>query len=251
MELADPGTLASVVAARPLPAWAMANAITSFATLGAGVFTLALWALLPGQPLRWAHAYLWIFLTGIPTLGLHGYGEPFAAASHPWWSVADTGSNLILAWALQVAVLGDFFARIARPVAVGSLALNLAAIGQMVHENFVAEEIAYLIPLGGFGGFRVGESMLILDSVFIVVLLYRARTRIPPAARRLLHLLALTFLAGLGLATAANPQVGVLAGQPVLAYHALWHLVGAFGFLVFFLFNHVRFEASTSRPAEA
>ena len=249
MDLADPHTLASVAAVRPLPAWAMANAITSFATLGAGVFTLALWAVLPGQPRRWAHAYLWILLTGIPTLGLHGYGEPFSAASHPWWSVADTGSNLILAWALQVAVLGDFFPRLLRPVAWGSLALNLAAIGQMVHENFVANEIRYLIPLGEFGGFRAGESMLILDRLLVVTLLYRARTRIPEAARRVLHLLALTFLVGLGLATAANTQVGMLAGQPVLAYHALWHLTGAFGFLVFFLFNHVRFEAGSPRGA--
>jgi hypothetical protein len=104
----DAAALLSDAPVRALPAWAMANTITSFATIFAGVFTVTLWASLRGQPLRWGHAYLWIFLTGIPTLGPHGYGEPFRAPSHPYWSVADTGSNLILAWALQVAVLGDF-----------------------------------------------------------------------------------------------------------------------------------------------
>lgn len=226
----------------PLPGWAMANAITAFATIGAGVYTSALFCLLPGQPLRWGHAYLWIFLTGIPTLGLHGYGEPFAAASHPYWSVADTGSNLILAWAVLVAVLGDFFSRrTARRVALASLVVNLAAIGQMVHERFFAAEPRHLISLGDFGGFHAGETMLIADSLLVTGLLIHARRRMPASARRLLGVVAITFLLGMGFATAANTQVGVLLGVPVLAYHALWHLLGAFGLLVLFLMNDIRF----------
>ena len=226
-----------------LPDWAMANAITSFATILAGVFTVTLWLLLRDQPARWLHAYLWIFLTGIPTLGLHGYGEPFGAPSHPFWAVADTGSNLILAWALQLAVLGDYWSRrVQWRVGGASLGVNLAGIANMVRERFFASEVSYLIPLGELGGFRTGEVMLIADSVFVVGLLTWTRSRMPARARRLLALLAITFLCGLALATAANEQVGPLLGVPVLAYHALWHLVSGFGFLVFYLFNHVRFN---------
>ncbi len=234
--------------AQALPGWAMANSVTAFATLGAGVYTLILWAIVPGQPLRWAHAYLWIFLTGIPTLGLHGYGEPFAGPSHPYWAVADTGSNLVLAWALQVAVLGDFFSRTVQwRFALASGLVNLAGIANMVRERFFADEITYLVPLGEFGGFRTGETMLILDSILVVGLLYASRGSIPRDAKPLLNLTAVSFLVGLGLATASNDQIGMLLGTPTLAYHALWHLVGAFGFMVFFLFNHVRFNPPQAR----
>lgn len=235
------------VAAQVLPAWAMANAITSFATILAGVFSVTLWLLLRDQPGRWGHAYLWIFITGIPTLGLHGYGEPFRAASHPYWGVADTGTNLLLAWAVQWAVLGDFWSRRVQWRAGGiSLAVNVLAIGNIVRERFFTSEISYLIPLGDFGGFRTGEVMLIVDSIAVTVLLTARRRSLDAPARRLLALLAITFLCGLALATAGNEQVASLAGVPVVAYHALWHLVSAFGFMVFYLFNHVRFA-----PAQA
>jgi hypothetical protein len=228
--------------AQALPAWAMANAVTAFATILAGVFSVAFWWLLRDQPWRWLHAYLWIFVTGIPTLGLHGYGEPFRAASHPFWSVADTGTNLLLAWAIQWAVLGDFWPKQTQwRIGLASLALNLAGIANMVRERFFASEIHHLIPLGEFGGFRTGEVLLIADSLLVTALLFSVRRRLPAPARPLLGLVALTFVCGLALATAANHQVGVLFGVPVLAYHALWHLVSGYGFLVFHLFNHVRF----------
>ena len=47
------------------------------------------------------------------------------------------------------------------------------------------------------------------------------------------------------LATATHQQV---AGT-VLAYHALWHIVGGFGFVVLLVFNHVRFEARRVQTA--
>jgi hypothetical protein len=136
--------------------------------------------------------------------------------------VADTDTNLILAWALQLAVLGDFWSkRIQWRVGSVSLLVNLLAIADMVRERFFAAEISYLVPLGDFGGFRTGEVMLIADSLLVVGLLSARRGRLTARARRLLALVAISFLCGLGLATAANPQVGVLLGVPVLAYHAL------------------------------
>lgn len=223
-----------------LPGWAMANAITSYATILAGVYTVAMGLLLGGQPARWLHAYLWIFLTGIPTLGLHGFGEGGHAASHPYWIVADTGSNLVLAWALLLAVLGDFHPRRTQVrVGVAAGAFNLAAIGWMVWERFFAAERHYLVPLGDFGGFFAGEVALILDSFLVTVLLYRGRHRVPRRAMPLLHLVAVSFLVGLGLATGSSTQLG---WEGTFTYHGLWHLVGAFGFLALFVFNQVRFD---------
>ena len=63
---------------------------------------------------------------------------------------------------------------------------------------------------------------------------------IPPDARPLLILTVGIFLVGMVLATAAETRVA----DPFLAFHALWHLVGAFGVIVFWAFNHVRFRPS-------
>jgi hypothetical protein len=54
-----------------------------------------------------------------------------------------------------------------------------------------------------------------------------------------LHLSAISFLVGLGLASASNQQIG----GSFLAYHALWHIVGAFGFVALWAFNEVRFSS--------
>jgi hypothetical protein len=219
-----------------LPPFALANAVTSFATLLAGVFTLVM-ALMTGRHSRsWLFAYLCIFITGIPTLGFHGFGEvPVASEA---WRVSDTGSNLLLAWALQVAVLGDFYSpRFRLRVALVSGVVNLAAILWMIYEGFQGSRI-YSLPLGEFGGFHVGETVLIVDSWIVVGLLYSGRKAIPRCAMPLLHLTAVTFLVGLGLASASNEQIGAL----VISYHALWHIIGAFGFVALWVFNDIRFS---------
>jgi hypothetical protein len=54
------------------------------------------------------------------------------------------------------------------------------------------------------------------------------------------------FLFGAWLASAKNHRVD----HTVLAYHAVWHVVGAFGFLIIWAFNHVRFGgARASSPS--
>jgi len=72
----------------------------------------------------------------------------------------------------------------------------------------------------------------------VVGLFVARRQRIPQAARPLLLLVLGLFLFGMLLATARNDVVL----QPFLALHALWHLVGAFAFVAFWGFNHVRFS---------
>lgn len=220
-----------------LAGWNLANAVTGFATVFAGGLTVALSLLVGGQPTRWVVAYGFIFVTGIPTVGFHGFGEPFHAASFDVWRVSDTGSNLLLAWALQLAALGDSFPRATQiRVACLSGVLNLAAIGWMIAESFLPER-GYALALGRFGGFNPGELMLIADSLFVAFLLWRARASAPANARRVLALTTLIFLVGLGLATGRNDTVHAT----VVAYHALWHLVGAFGFLALWVYNQLRF----------
>jgi len=61
--------------------------------------------------------------------------------------------------------------------------------------------------------------------------------QIPPRARPLLRLVVAIFAVGLLLASASNDKIL----YPFFALHALWHLVGAFGFAVLWAFNDVRF----------
>jgi hypothetical protein len=79
-----------------------------------------------------------------------------------------------------------------------------------------------------------------LWSFLAVGLLYARLPRIPPRARPLLYLLTGLFVIGALLATATNQRVDF----QILAWHATWHIVGAFGFIVLWAFNHMRFVMS-------
>ncbi len=206
----------------------LANAVTSFATIFSGLMTLALTALMGRQPRRWLFAYLCIFITGLPTLWMHGFGEQFPAR------VSDIGTNLLLAWALQFAILGDYYSR--RTQIRGALVsglVNAAYVAWLI----VTRTRTLVIPLGGLGGFTLGETLLISNSLFAVGLLYARHARIPARARPLLYLFTGIFILGALLATASNSQVDFR----VAAWHALWHIVGAFGFIAVWAFNHKRF----------
>lgn len=212
-------------------ATALANAVSAYATTLAGLLALVLTALMGAQPARWRFAYLCVFVTGIATVWYHGFGETF------WPGLADIGTNLLLAWALQVAVLGDLYAPTTRRwVASVSGALILAFIAWKIAVG-PGSSSAFPIVLGSFGGFNVGEVLLIGNSILVVALFYVRRAAIPPNARPLLYLLTATFFVGMLLATASNHRVDL----QVLAYHATWHIVAAFGFIVLWAFNHARF----------
>lgn len=210
----------------------LANAVTSFCTLGAGLTTLLLCRWVRPQPPRWVFAYFTIFVTGIPTLGWHGWPTPT-------WQVLDIGSNLVVAWALQLAVLGDHYApRTRRNVAIASGAVNLLAIGFMLHQAVKGTLGEAAIRLGSDGEFLVGEAVLVADAIGVVALIFARRRHIPDAARPLLYLVTGLFLFGAVLAT----QKGDVVDFRVGSWHALWHIVGMFGFIFFWAFNHVRFE---------
>lgn len=224
----------------PLSPPDLANSVTAFSTLGAGVATLTLDRLVQPQPLRWRLVYLSILVTGIPTLGWHGFGGEL-------WRVSDVGSNLLVGLALQLAVLGDFWPRRTQRMVGGiAAAANGLAIAWMVREATTGVR-SYAIDFGSFGGFYAGEAMLIADALVVTGLLWSKRDEIPPAARPLLRVVTATFLLGLGLATAD----GSVVHARVISYHAIWHVVGGFGFVFLWAFNLVRLQNGGLRGDEA
>ena len=209
----------------------LANTITAFATVLGGLIPLLLTAFTIRQPGRWIVAYWGMLITGIATVWYHGYGEGF------WAGLADGGTNLLLAWLLLVAVLWDYYPpKVRIPAAVTAAVINAAVIlwRALYGPGFTS---FHLISFGGFGGFHPMEIMLILDCIAVVVLFIGSLGKIPPRTRPLLYMLAVMFLVGALLATASNQRIDF----HIICYHALWHVVGGFGFIVLWAFNRERF----------
>ncbi len=228
-----------------LPAFGLANTITGFATLFSGCTCLVLAHGIARHPARWHFVYWTLVVTGVFTITLHGFGETNAVLGPRWfWAFLDTGSNIVVAWALALAVLGDYYGEEAQ--SRGRLLLTgamLAGVAWHFVDKLPSTERRYLLPLGEWGGFYPGETCLILLSWTVVGLFAARRSLIPAPARPLLWLVFVLFFLGMLLATARNDVVLF----PFLALHALWHLVGAFAFMVLWGFNHVRFGAEAQR----
>jgi len=209
----------------------LANTLTAFATILSGVVPLCLTLLTKQQPVRWIWVYTGIIVTGIATVWNHGFGEEF------WPGIADGGINLLLAWLLQVAVLWDYYSpRVRWPVSIISALINGAVVIWRIlyGPGFIS---LYVFSFGAFGGFHPLEVTLILDSILGFALLYIRFPKIPAAARPLLYLLTIIFFIAAMFASAGNQKVDF----HMLAYHAIWHTVSAFGFIVLWAFNRERF----------
>jgi hypothetical protein len=220
-----------------LPNYGLANTITGFATLFSGLIALAFCWLIARHPARWMLVYALIVVTGVFTITLHGFGETNPVWGERWfWAFLDTGSNIVVAWGIARAVLIDFYTprtqAWARPLALLSMVIGVAW-----HFQDRASAGGYLVGFGAWGGFNPGEAWLILFSIANTALFFAKRRTIPARAMPLLLLVTALFLAGLGLATASNEAILF----PFLSLHALWHLVGAFGFVALWAFNDVRF----------
>jgi len=210
----------------------LANAVTSFAMCLGGIVPLLYCWLGRRQPARWMIVYACVLLTGIPTVWLHAYeGNRLA-------SFFDVGTNILLAWAMQVAAAGDF---LSKPVRTKLLAatglLNVGVLAWLAYEVVVPVKVP-VITLGEFGQFYFGEVALILNAFLVVGLFIGGYGSIPMRTRPLFHLLVATFFVGMILAAAGNSQVSLR----VFAWHATWHLVGAFGFITLWFFNYMRFD---------
>lgn len=219
----------------------LTNTVTGMAVVAAGLFPLLYSWLGRRQPGRWLFVYFCVFLTGLPTVWYHGFGET------PWLHLPDTGSNILLAWAFQLAVAGDFYeVRFRRRLlTITGLSVILGNLW-MVYEAI--RDVKYLpVRFGAFGGYTVAELVLILNALVGAGLLVVRWGRIRNDARPLFLLVLTCFLAGLFLSTASNHQVSL----GIIAYHAIWHLVASFGFLTLWVFNDYRFHTSSSGSGEA
>lgn len=221
-----------------LPAHGLANTITGFATLFSGCIALAFCHLVDRHPPRWMFVYWLIVATGVFTITLHGFGETNPVFGERWiWAFLDTGSNIVVVWAVVRAVLIDFYTpptqRWAQPAAAAFMAIGVA---WHFYDRYMSG--AYLIGFGQWGGFKPGQTWLIGFSLAATMLFYLKRRAIPQRAMPLLQLVTVIFACGLALATARQDKIV----YPFLSLHALWHLVGAFGFIALWAFNDVRFR---------
>ena len=217
----------------------LANIVTSYATCLAGIMPM-IWCLLMGrQPFRWFFVYLCIFITGIPTVWWHSSEVSLAAAAF------DVASNILLAWALQVAASGDFMQPGARrELLTVSTPVNLCAWAWLIYEVVSGKRIP-LVQFGAFGRFYAGEVILILNAWVVVILFVVYWRMVSLKARPLMGMVIVLFFIGMLLATADGDQICLR----IFPWHALWHIEGAIGFVTLFLFNHVRFtEASVAGP---
>ena len=212
----------------------LANIVTSYCTCLGGILPLLFCGLYRSQPRRWLFAYVCIVITGIPTVWLHAMEGNRVA------SFADVGTNILLAWAVIVAASGDFMSRVSRARLLGIITpLNIAGIGWLIWEIFAPGKRP-LITFGTFGQFYAGEVFLITNAWVVTILFIVWRRQIPEAARPALWCVIGIFLAGLGMATAANHVISLY----IFPWHAVWHITGMAGFLVLWLFNHIRFNDS-------
>lgn len=210
----------------------LANIVTSYCTCLAGIMPMLYTLLTRRQPGRWFFAYFCILLTGIPTVWLHSAEGDRVA------SFFDVGSNILLAWAIIIAVSGDFLSSPRRRVLLGVVTVcDVIAWAWLLYEIFAPEKRP-LMTFGAFGQFYVGETVLIANAWVVAILFALNYRRIPAPARPLLLLTLGMFFIGMLTATASNSEIT----WRIIPWHAAWHIIGAFGFITFWLFNHVRFN---------
>jgi hypothetical protein len=222
-----------------LPNYGLANTATGFCPLFAGISCLVYTWFLHKQPPRWMFAYWMVVITGVFTVTLHGFGETNQVWGPRWfWAFLDTGSNIVVTWAFSLGVIGDYYSKATKrwawPAATVAMVVGCA---WHFYDRMPSTERFYVIPLGDWGGFYPGETWLIGFSFLVTGLFVAKRKQIPREAIGLLIIVVVTFLVGLGLATASNDKII----WPYFSLHAIWHVVASFGFVTLWAFNHVRF----------
>ncbi|HOK08338.1 MAG TPA: hypothetical protein PLT82_00690 [Candidatus Hydrogenedens sp.] len=210
----------------------VSNVVTSFATLWSGIIVTLFWLFDGKQPLRWLFFYFTIIITAIPTIIHHMY------PTQQLWTSVDIITNILLVWALELALAGDFFKNMhyKRFVLILSV-INFFVVFKLGYEIFAPPERVFL-KLGEKSGFTFGEVALILNAILSVsIMTYYSKT-FTQKQKYVLKILVVIFLLGLILATGSDDFI-----KPTfIGWHSLWHITGAFGFIVFWYFNHLRFS---------
>lgn len=215
-----------------MPPYALANTVSAFATTLAGLLAL-IFAILRPQPRRWQIVYFCILLTGLATIWYHGTDEKVFLAR-----LADIGTNLLVAWVIQVAVLQDYYSK--RVGWIVAAASGFSCLAYLIWMVVVGPDRSRSFPLsfGDFGGFSLGELTLIGNVLLGVGLLVAKLKCIRPAARPLVYLMIGWWLMGTVLASGSNKQIDAV----YFAWHALWHIEGALGFIILWYMNEVRLK---------
>lgn len=218
----------------------LANAVTSFVTCMAGILPLWFTLLLGRHPTRWMFVYFCIVLTAIPTVWFHAYEDNSVAQT------TDTASNILLAWAMLVAVTGDFSNPRNRILLVGTASLlNLLLFAYMLYETVSGTKDA-LVTFGDGGFLYASEVGLIVNSLVVAAVFSIHTRKVPPRARPLLGTVLFMFVCGAVLAT----KEGDYVTMRIVAWHATWHIVSGFALVTLWLFNHVRFVEEAARTRE-
>ncbi len=222
-----------------LPNFGLANAVTGFTTLFSGLLPLLLTRYMGIHPQRWQFVYWMIVVTGVFTVTLHGFGETNPVWGERWfWAFLDTGSNIVVTWAIAIAIVGDFYKQETRRWAVPVLtALMIIGVAWHYYDRMPDTARMMVIPLGDWGGFYPGETWLIGFSWLNVFLFFKNWQSIVATARPLVIATFIIFFCGMLLASASNSMIV----YPFIPLHALWHIVSAYGFIVLWAFNHRRF----------
>jgi len=217
----------------------LVNGVTGFCTVFAGIVPLLYCWLARPQPARWLLVYFLVFVTGVPTVIYHGWGET------QFLGLFDIGTNLLLAWGLHVAVAGDFYQGKTRRLIVGiSGIINALAVSFILYQLIAGFKV-YVMTFGSYGGFTFGETVLITDCFVAIGMIVINLGKVPGRAKKALGLMTAMFFCGLLLATASNQQLNSM----VFAWHSIWHIVGGYGFITLWLYNDLRFNPPMAAEA--
>lgn len=218
----------------------LANVITSYATLLGGLMPVLYCLFTRTQPLRWLAVYVCMVITAIPTILHH------VDMGNHFMTTMDGGTNLLLVGAVVNAVAGDFMSALRRHRLLACVGfVSFIAVGDLIYRSLGSGR-GIEIRFGTFGGFMLSELVLIGNGLLIAILFVRFWRQISPAARPFLVMTLAAFVLGAVLATASDSQIT----SRFFAWHAAWHIVGGFGFVTFWVFNHIRFF-ETTRPVES
>ena len=142
-----------------------------------------------------------MLFTGLPTIWHHSIEASHLA------TFCDVATNILLVWAIQLAVAFDFMQGKSRKNLIIATSIFNGIVWIWLFAEMVLASDFNLITFGSFGHFQPGEVALILNAWGVVGLFVLHLKRIPKPARPALLATFLIFFCGMVLATAKGSQI--------------------------------------------